>query len=408
MSKFSFYVGIDLGNTKQAICILDGDKAVVRRGVVEEHEVLGVIAEAIKDALPSAVAIAVEDRNNVIVEALLNGGFVVHSINPKQADRFREWLTAAGVKDDKRDASSLAQALWSHPEPFRVLEKRSDSDERLRTLNRVLEQLEDDHRRAANQLRASVLRFFPALLSLCQGADHPWFWALVLLLKDVEHSRRVRRSSIEALLKEHRKRNVTADDVAEVLNRPSLKPSRATSEAGLEQAGAHIQRLRMLKKQSDDFAAKRAALLKELAKPAADGAVSDAALILTMPGIGPQAASTLLAECGPLLRRGEHSLLRALAGVAPVTMSSGVSRRAAMRHACNPRLREALHHAAFAASVHDEKFKAQRVRLQAKGHTLPRALRTIADKMLAILIAMLRDRTPYGSKAASTAPTSAA
>lgn len=409
MSKFSFYVGIDLGNTKQAICVLDENRAVVCQRVVEEHEVLAVIAAAIGGAPPAAVAVAVEDRNNVVVEALLDLGFAVHSINPKQADLFRGRMTASGAKDDKRDAFVLARALMSDPECFRLLEKRTDAEERLRTGNRVLEQLDDEHRRTANQLRAAVLRFFPALLSLCEGADAPWFWALVLLLKDVEHGRRVRRSSIEALLAKHRKRIVTADDVIDVLKRPLLTPSTATSEAGLEQARALIERLRLLKKQRDAFTAKRLALLKELAKPAADGSVSDVAIILTVPGIGPQVAATLMAECGPLLRRGEHSLLRALAGVAPVTMRSGRSTRVSMRQACNPRLREALHHAAFAASVHDERFKADRARHQANGHSTSRALRSLADKMLGILIAMLKDRTPYGApKAAATAPASAA
>lgn len=409
MLKFSFYVGIDLGNAKHAICVLDRNRVAVCQRVVEDHQVLDVIAKAIGDAPPGDVAVAVEDRNNVVVEALLDVGFAVHSINPKQADLFRGRMTASGAKDDKRDAFVLARALMSDPECFRVLEKRTADDERLRTGNRILEQLDDDHRRAANQLRAAVLRFFPALLSLCEGADAPWFWELVLLLKDVEHARRVRPSTMDALLRKHRKKNVVTADIVAILQRPLLKPSASTGEAALQQARALIERLRLVEKQRRAFVAKRQALLTELAKPAADGSISDVAILLTLPGVGPMVVSTMLAEGGPLLRRGELALLRALAGVAPVTTRSGRSTRVSMRQACNPRLRDAMHHAAFAAGIHDEQFRADRTRHQANGHESARACRSLGDKLLGIAVAMLKDRTLYGApKKAPPAPASAA
>lgn len=407
MSEFSFYIGIDLGNTKQAICVLDENGATVCRRVVEEHEVLVVIGQAIGEVSASAVAVAVEDRNNVVVEALLDLEFAVHTINPKQADLFRGRMTASGAKDDKRDALVLARALMSDPECFRHLVKRPGDEEQLRTNNHAIEQLDAEYRRTANQLRAAVLRFFPALLSLCEGADEPWFWAMVLMLKDVDHGRRVHRKRIDACLVKHRKRAVTTDDIVTILKLPLLKPSTATSAAGLDLARALIERLQVMKKQQVTFSAKRVALLKELAKPTADGKVSDTAIILTMPGVGPHVAATLVAECGSLLH-GDHALLRAIAGVAPVTTRSGRLTRVTMRKACNSRIRDALHHAAFTASIRDEQFKADRARHLANGHSPARALRSIADKMLAILVAMLKARTFYVPKGAVTAQASSA
>jgi hypothetical protein len=43
-----------------------------------------------------------------VVEALLEDGLAVLSINPKQLDRFRDRYTVAGTKDDSRDASETA------------------------------------------------------------------------------------------------------------------------------------------------------------------------------------------------------------------------------------------------------------------------------------------------------------
>jgi hypothetical protein len=79
-----------------------------------------------------------------------------------------------------------------------------------------------------------------------------------------------------------------------------------------------------------------------------------------------------------------------------------------MRKVCNSRIRDALHHAAFTASIRDEQFKADRARHLANGHSPARALRSIADKMLAILVAMLKARTFYVPKGAVTAQASSA
>ena len=44
---------------------------------------------------------------------------------------------------------------------------------------------------------------------------------------------------------------------------------------------------------------------------------------------------------------------------------------------------------------HDERAKKHYAELRAKGHTHARALRGIADRLLAVLVAMLRTKTLY-------------
>ena len=46
-----------------------------------------------------------------IVEMLLERGFAVFAINPKQLNRFRDRFTVAGAKDDRRDAHVLGDSL---------------------------------------------------------------------------------------------------------------------------------------------------------------------------------------------------------------------------------------------------------------------------------------------------------
>ena len=46
-----------------------------------------------------------------IVEALLERGYNVYSINPKQLDRFRDRFAVSGAKDDSLDSYVLADSL---------------------------------------------------------------------------------------------------------------------------------------------------------------------------------------------------------------------------------------------------------------------------------------------------------
>ena len=46
-----------------------------------------------------------------MVETLIERGFDVHAINPKQMDRFRDRFSLAGAKDDSRDAEVMASSL---------------------------------------------------------------------------------------------------------------------------------------------------------------------------------------------------------------------------------------------------------------------------------------------------------
>jgi hypothetical protein len=66
-----------------------------------------------------------------------------------------------------------------------------------------------------------------------------------------------------------------------------------------------------------------------------------------------------------------------------------------MRHGCNPRLRHALYHMARVAMQRDAHFSGVYAALRAKGQRHGQALRNIGDRLLRILMAMLRHRTCY-------------
>ena len=55
---------------------------------------------------------------NGIYYTLLDRGFKVYSINPRQLDRFRDRFSPAGAKDDSRDAETLSSSLRTDRRAF--------------------------------------------------------------------------------------------------------------------------------------------------------------------------------------------------------------------------------------------------------------------------------------------------
>jgi Transposase len=54
-----------------------------------------------------------------VVETLVERGFQVYAINPKQLDRCRDRPSLAGAKDDRRDAFVLGDSLRTDRHCFR-------------------------------------------------------------------------------------------------------------------------------------------------------------------------------------------------------------------------------------------------------------------------------------------------
>ena len=70
----------------------------------------------------------------------------------------------------------------------------------------------------------------------------------------------------------------------------------------------------------------------------------------------------------------------------------------AMRRACNPRLRNAVYHWARVASQSNARTRTHYARLRAKGHGHARTLRGVADRLLKMLVAILKSGKVYDSK----------
>ena len=105
--------------------------------------------------------VAIEVPHGPVVESLLAADFAVHSINPRQLDRFRDRFSPSGCKDDRRDAEVLADSLRSDGHCFRTLQPASPQVMRLRSSSRLREELVAERTRLINRIRQKLWNYYP-------------------------------------------------------------------------------------------------------------------------------------------------------------------------------------------------------------------------------------------------------
>lgn len=409
--EYPVYVGIDWATAMHELCVLSAARAVLATRRIP-HSAAGLdelVAVLATFGAPATVAIGIEMPRGALIEGLLAHGYPVYAINPKQSDRFRDRHSMAGAKDDRLDAFVIADALRTDLPCFRRVRPDEATVLQIREYSRMDDELRDEFVRLTNRLREQLYRYFPQVLTLCPAVDEPWLWTLLGLAATPEAAQRLRRSRLGACLKAHRIRRLTADDVHAALAAPTITVSPGTIAAASAHVALLLPRLRLVHAQRRTCADALTTLLETLSETPDDDPTastpSDVQIIRSLPGVGLKTVATLLAEAADAISARNLAALRAHAGIAPVTRSSGTRRVVVMRQACNGRLRTALDHASRVAAQCDATAKALYATLRARGHSHGRACRSVADRMLRILMAMLRDGTVYETRtpAATTA-----
>ncbi len=397
---YDWFVGIDWGSQQHQVCVLDRDRHVVGERTVDHNGTslaqLATWLLTLSVGQPQRVSVAIEVPRGAIVEGLIERGFHVFAIHPKQLDRFRDRHSVAGAKDDRRDAFVLADSVRTDRPSFRRLQLDEPQLLLLRELSRAEETLLEEFRRSANRLRDQLQRFYPQMLQLCSAADKPWLWDLIDLAPTPAHAALLSEEQVQRVLKAHRIRRVKGKEVLACLQAPALQVAPGAAEAAQAHSRFLLPCLRVLAEQLQACSQQVSALLRTLAEEPDKGkGQSDVAIVLSLPGVGRKITAWLFAEAAQPLAERDFQVLRTHGGVAPVTKQSGKRRLVVMRRGCNPRLRHALYHMARVAMQRDAHFNSVYTALRAKGQRHGQALRNIGDRLLRILMAMLRHRTCY-------------
>jgi transposase len=316
--------------------------------------------------------------------------------DPKQLDRFRYRHTVAGAKDDRCDAEVLADALRTDPHCFRRLAASAPALIGLREWSRAAEELQRERTRLSNRIRQQLWRYHPWILAVGDDTAADWLLDLWDLAPSPAEAARLRPAQLTRTLAKHRIRRISPGEALEILRKPAVTVAPGTVEAAVARIRLLAACVRLVNSQLRETHRRLDALCDRAAggeRP--DGAAADAAILRSLPGVGRVVLATLLSEAAEPLARRDRDALRNLWGVAPVTRRSGKRLVVTMRRAAHVRLRLALYHWSRVAIQRDPASRSRYSALRGRGHSHPRASRSVADGLLPVACAMLRTGTLF-------------
>lgn len=336
------FCGIDWATQHHDIAIVDDDGKVVVRGRVGNDAagfaaLLILLAEA-GDTATDPIPVGIETDRGLWVAALRETGRVIYPINPLAASRYRARYSVSGAKSDATDAVLLANIIRTDPTAHRALPADTDLAQAIRVLARAQQDAVWARQQIGNQIRDLLKDFYPAAIVAFAGLPEGGLArrdARTILAAASTPSQaakltpaRLRRLLVTA----GRKRNLDRDvqRLREIFTDTYLHQPPVVENA----MGIHLAAL------LGQFDAACAAA-DELAEAATAPFERhpDAEIITSFPGLGMQAGARVLAEIGDDRSRFTDARgLKAFAGSAPITRSSGKKTVVLHRHIKNRRL----------------------------------------------------------------------
>lgn len=393
-NRYRHYIGIDWATEAHRICLLDHE-GQVRGKISVPHSGTG-LAQLLEwltnhGVVPALAAVAIETPRGAVVETMVERGYAVFAINPKQLERFRERYSTAGAKDDDRDAWVGASALRTDPVAFHRVNLDAPEVIQVRELYRTNDALQADAQRFANRLSEQLRRYYPQMLALCPAGDQPLLWDLLELAPLPETAHQATAGQIAAVLRQRRIRRLTAEQVLTQLRATPLQVAPGAAAAASEHALVLIAQLRVVHDLRKRTLKQLILALRQMRTRRTDAPrPSDAEIVDSLPGAGTLTVAAVISEASQAVAERNGTALRTHSGVAPVTRQTGKHRGVGMRYACNRRLRNAFYHFAMTSLQADAMARRHYDELRQQGHHHARALRGVADRWITVLIAMLR------------------
>ena len=195
-------------------------------------------------AAADVIGVAIEVPHGPVVEALMEHGFVVHSLNPRQLNRFRNRFSPVGAKNGRRGARVLTDALRTDRRFFRRLYPFEPEAVELRESTRIADDhLTAERTRLVNRVRQQLWRYYPQVLAVEGDFAKAWFLELWQRAPTPAKVRRVSKDTIARLLKRHRVRCIDAGEVLRRLRDPAIPVAPGTTEAAVARIRSVAKRL---------------------------------------------------------------------------------------------------------------------------------------------------------------------
>jgi hypothetical protein len=394
--QYQGFGGLDWGSQTHSVVVANQAGKVIEAFEIE-HSALGWKKFREKLQPYGSIPFALETSQGVAVDQLLEAGMIVYPLNPKSAQAYRERKAPSGVKDDRLDAWSFADALRVDGQAWKALRPEEPLIKELRLLCRDEVSLIEQRTAFIEQLRHALAEYYPAALEAFKDWTSVSAWMFLERFPTPDSLAKAGKRKWQNFL--HSRRLWGSDQGArrmEIFARAEqFAGSPATIKAKSLLALSLVKMLFAVEKQLELY---RKRIEELFARH------PDHDLFGSLPGAGPKLAPRLLSEIGDDRERfgGDAQKLQCLAGTAPVTRRSGKKAKkywhVHQRWACDKHLRHALHlfsEQSLSRCVWAELYYHHH---RQKNQSHASALRRLANRWLKIIYKMWIDRTPYNAE----------
>jgi len=385
------YLGVDIGKSSHyAVAVDAAGKPIYQTGVANDERALRSLVDWAKEHQAILVVDQPGGAAALLLKVCWQSDVRIGYLHGLAMARARDFYVGES-KTDPKDAFVLADVARAHAQRVVWLEPSTEALAQLELLCGYDADLRADANRITNRLRGLLVTHWPAL-ERAFGArlDSRGVLAVVQHYPSGPAIKKAGVARLTRALKAQRVRR--AEAFAQQLHEAAL--AQTVTITGSATAARLITELAT---QLSAVLARREDLEQEIEQ--AFFALPEAAILSSLPGIGPRLGARIAVEIGTIARFRTPAQLAAYAGLGPTPWKSGTSINANMASRFgNHRLKNALFLAAFASLRHaPSRTYYDRKRAQGKRHN--QAVLCLARRRVDVLHAMLSHGTPYSSPA---------
>jgi transposase len=385
------YLGVDIGKSGHyAVAVDAAGKRIYQTGVANDEAALGKLVDWAKERQATVVVDQPGGTAALLLKLCWQSAVRIGYLHGLAMARARDFY-AGQSKTDPKDAFVLADVARAHPSRVVWLVSSSEALAHLELLCGYDADLRADANRLTNRLRALLATHWPALeRAFGERLTSRGVLAVVQHYPSGPSIKEAGVAPLTAALKTQRVRR--AEAFAKQLHQAAM--AQTVTITGSATAARLISELAV---QLGASLARRDALEKEIEQ--GFFGLPEAAILRSLPGIGPRLGARIAVEIGAISRFRTPGHLAAYAGLGPTPWKSGTSINAQRPSRFgNHRLKNALFLAAFASLRHaPSRTYYDRKRAQGKRHN--QAVLCLARRRVDVLHAMLSSGTQYRTPA---------
>jgi transposase len=386
-----FLFGIDWSEDHHNLCIRNGKGAIVSQ-IEFKHTLKGFQRfddERRKLGVPpSDCLVAIETAYNLLVDFLLDRGYIVYLIPPQATIGYRNRHRSSGAHTDDSDAALLSSILLTDLDSHRRLKPNSALTQQILAQVRLIEVLRRSIQRQTNQLRAVLFRVYPQALGLFGKPTAQINLHFLMTYPTAQEAQGLARTAFEAFCREHRycRADLISRRYAQLMDpAPEANPIAVEAYRGQIHTLAELLLPQVLR---------RTEALSSLAQLFAQHPKSF--VFDSLPGAGELLAPALLAKFGDHRDRfPTANSVQALAGTCPVTQQSGKRKVVFFRRGCDREFRRIVQQFARASTRQSGWALAYWHEVRPRCRSDSDAYRRLANRWLAIIWRMWQDRKAY-------------